>query len=259
MLALVITVFVASVIGSLHCAGMCGAFLAFATADTGGQAVGRARLSLAYHGGRLVTYSLLGVAAGTAGALVDLGGSLAGISRLAAALAGTVMIGFGVMALLHALGKSTMRLPAPRWMHKALAVGHCAAMRWTPTRRALAIGLLTTLLPCGWLYAFAAVAAGTASPIWGGLTMAVFWAGTLPVMVSLGMGLQKLTGTLGRRLPLATALLLIVVGMWSLLGRVGLDAKAFAAEQSADDPGLTQTQRVEAATEDVPPCCQVEP
>ena len=259
MLSLVVAVFVASVVGSLHCAGMCGAFLAFATADTEGKAVGRVRLSAAYHGGRLATYTLLGVAAGSAGALLDLGGSLAGISRLAAILAGAVMIGFGVLALLHALGRSSMRLPAPRFMQKLLSVGHRAAMRFTPTRRALAIGLLTTLLPCGWLYAFAAVAAGTASPWWGGLTMAVFWAGTLPVMVSLGLGLQRVTGAVGRRLPFATALLLILVGLWSLLGRAGLDARAFAAEPSNTETNASALQRVEAANQTVPPCCQVEP
>ncbi|MEM1354790.1 MAG: sulfite exporter TauE/SafE family protein [Planctomycetota bacterium] len=259
MLALVAAVFVASVVGSLHCAGMCGAFLAFATAETGGKPVGKARLSVAYHGGRLVTYTLLGMAAGAAGALLDLGGSLAGFSRVAALLAGSVMIGFGVVALMHALGRTTMRMPAPKWMQKMLSMGHRAAMGFTPTRRALTIGLLTTLLPCGWLYAFSAVAAGTASPLWGGLTMAVFWAGTLPVMVSLGLGLQKATGAVGRKLPLATAVLLIAVGLWSLLGRAGLDAQAFAAAPSAVDPAMTPSQRVDAATDSAPPCCRVEP
>lgn len=256
MLALVVAVFVASVLGSLHCAGMCGAFVAFATADS---AAGKAKLSVAYHGGRLLTYTLLGVAAGSAGALLDLGGSLAGISQAAAILAGTVMIGFGVLTLLHALGKSSMRLPAPKFMHTLLAAGHRAAMGFTPTRRALMIGLLTTLLPCGWLYAFAAVAAGTASPWWGALTMAVFWLGTLPVMVSLGLGLQQLTGAVGKRLPMATALLLIAVGLWSLLGRVALDANAFAAEQSAASSTTTGVDQLDAVTDDVPPCCQVEP
>lgn len=259
MLGLAVAVFVASVLGSLHCAGMCGAFVAFATADTDGSVPSRARLSVTYHGGRLLTYVLLGVAAGSAGALLDLGGSLAGISRAAAILAGAVMVGFGVLALLHATGRTSMRMPAPKFMHKLLAAGHRGAMRLTPTRRALAIGLLTTLLPCGWLYAFAAVAAGTASPILGGLTMAVFWAGTLPVMVSLGLGLQQVTGALGRRLPLATALLLIAVGLWTLIGRAGLDAGAFAAEQSAAAQSVTGVERINAAGAEVPPCCEVEP
>ena len=85
---------------------------------------------------------------------------------------------------------------------------------------ALLIGMLTTLLPCGWLYAFAITAAGTASPLWGALTMAVFWAGTLPVLVAVGAGAAKLTGALGARAPVLTTCALIGVGLWTVAGRL---------------------------------------
>ena len=66
MTALVVAVFLASALGSLHCVGMCGAFLAIAFTDV--PSAGRWRLSVAYHGGRLVTYTALGVAAPKKGA-----------------------------------------------------------------------------------------------------------------------------------------------------------------------------------------------
>ena len=50
-----------------------------------------------------------------------------------------------------------------------------------PVARALLLGLFSTLLPCGWLYAFAVLAAGTGGPWTGMLVMAAFWAGTVPV------------------------------------------------------------------------------
>lgn len=259
MIALVTAVFLASLLGSLHCAGMCGAFVAFAVSDSEGKPGRRVALNAAYHGGRLTTYVALGMAAGSVGALLDLSGALVGVSQVAMSLAGAMMVVFGVSAALAAMGKRSLRMPVPSFMQKGLAVGHRAAMQFSPVRRALMIGLLTTLLPCGWLYAFAAVAGGTASPWLGGLTMAVFWLGTLPVLVSLGVGVQRLSGVLGRKLPHATALALILVGMWTLVGRGGLDAASLAAEQPVVRDASSATAAVQAIGETTPSCCEAKP
>lgn len=256
MIPLITAVFVASLVGSLHCAGMCGAFLAFAVGDSDQTPGQRTRLSVAYHGGRLATYTLLGAVAGGVGALLELGGALAGVSRLAMMLAGAVMVGFGLSVALTAMGRRVPRMPIPGLIQKALHTGHSAAMRFSPVKRALAIGLLTTLLPCGWLYAFAAVAAGTASPILGAVTMAVFWVGTLPVLVSLGMGVQRLAGSLGKRLPYAMSLVLILVGLWTLIVRGGLDASALASQQTVYDDITTATAGVDNVKEQTPDCCE---
>lgn len=270
MTALIVAVFVASVLGSLHCAGMCGAFVAFAVGGLDASPGTRVRLHAAYNGGRLLTYMLLGAAAGSVGALLNLGGALAGLSRVATVLAGGLMIGFGVIALAHAMGKSSMRWPVPAFMQRAMIAGQKFAMTLSPTRRALVIGLLTTLLPCGWLYAFAITAAGTASPMWGAVTMAVFWLGTLPVLVSLGACVQKLTGAMGRQLPVVTAVVVIAVGLWTLAGRAGLDtqailqAQAHAAGSPDATPGETDpaasdadaVDRVNQLNDQTPACCQ---
>ena len=259
MIALVTAVFLASLLGSLHCAGMCGAFVAFAVSDSEGKPGQRAALNMAYHGGRLMTYVALGVAAGSVGALLDLSGALVGVSRVAMSLAGAMMILFGISAGMAAMGKRSLRMPVPKLMQKLLAVGHRAAMQLSPVRRALMIGLLTTLLPCGWLYAFAAVAGGTASPLLGGLTMAVFWLGTLPVLVSLGVGVQRLSGAMGRRLPHATAIALILVGLWTLVGRGGLDAASLAAQQPELNGTASATAAVQTIGETTPACCEAKP
>jgi sulfite exporter TauE/SafE len=81
------------------------------------------------------------------------------------------------------------------------------------------MGLVTTLIPCGWLYAFVAVAGGTAHPLTGAGVMALFWLGTLPVMASLGLLAQSALGPLRRRLPILTASLLVVFGMLTLAGK----------------------------------------
>jgi hypothetical protein len=259
MIALITAVFLASLLGSLHCAGMCGAFVAFAVSDSEGKPGQRVALNMAYHGGRLTTYVALGIAAGSVGALLDLGATLVGLSRVGMSLAGAVMILFGLSAAMAAMGKRSIRMPVPAFMQKLLSVGHRAAMQLSPVRRAMMIGLLTTLLPCGWLYAFAAVAGGTASPWLGGLTMAVFWLGTLPVLVSLGVGVQRISGAFGRKLPHATALTLILVGLWTLIGRGGIDAASLAAQQPAVSDQASAIATIETIGETTPSCCEAKP
>jgi sulfite exporter TauE/SafE len=258
MTALVVAVFLASVLGSLHCVGMCGAFLALAFSDA--ESGGRWRLPVAYHGGRLLTYTLLGIAAGTAGSLLDLGGTLVGINRVALPLAGATLLMFGIITLLRQRGiqLGRWRLP-PAWVKNIHRLQHFA-MRMPPARRALTIGLLTTLLPCGWLYAFAATAAGTANPWLGGLVMAVFWSGTLPALIACGAGIQALAGPLGRRLPTLTCITLIVLGGWTLVGRGQLDIPTLARAEAvtADQPHAV-TPACHASELPAPPCCDADP
>lgn len=222
MVPLIASIFLASLLGSFHCAGMCGAFLAIAVTDNR-SAAANARLQAAYHVGRLLSYTTLGAAAGSAGHLLNLTGSLAGLRPIAAMLAGGAMVIFGLATLLRAHGVHVARLPLPPVLARLSQSAARAAMDYPPLPRAFAIGLLTTLLPCGWLYAFAITAAGTGSAPLGALAMAVFWAGTLPILVALGAGLQRLTGPLARRLPAVTCITLVAVGLYTLIGRSSLD------------------------------------
>lgn len=249
-------VFVASLLGSMHCAGMCGAFLLFAVGGDGGATSTRenARLQAAYHFGRLTTYALLGAFAGGVGGALDLGGQLMGVQRVAALLAGTLMVVFGLLAIARARGVKLKHARLPKWYQNLISRGQRAALALPPVRRALLIGLLTTMLPCGWLWMFAVVAAGTASPAYGALVMAVFWAGTLPVLITLGTGIQALAGPLRRHLPTVTSLLVLGVGVWTLLGRVTMPQIGTADLPSVQQTGLS-ADAVHGAAEDVPPCC----
>ncbi len=249
MTALIVTVFLASVIGSLHCAGMCGAFLAFAVGSSG-NVRSQVLLQAMYHGGRLLTYTTLGVIAGTVGHLVDLSSTLAGIAPVAAILAGATMMAFGVVTLLRIWGVSIARLQPPAFLMSFVQRAHGHAMRRTPLARALMIGLATTLLPCGWLYAFAVTAAGTASPVRGGFVMAAFWLGTLPILISLGAGLRGLLGGLGKKVPTLTCIALVAVGVYTVTGRLWLDPIAMARSLETHD-----APAVPVSTEKLP-CCE---
>lgn len=218
MIALAGSVLAASLLGSPHCAGMCGGFVCFYAGQGGGR---RTLAHLAYHLGRLTSYLALGAVAGVVGERVERLGLVVGVSRGAAVVAGALMIVWGGAALAHALGARLPLPGAPRAAHAPLA----AALRRLHDRpapvRALAIGLLTTLLPCGWLYGFAATASGTGSVPAAMVVMGAFWAGTLPVMAGLGVAAQHAFGPLRRRLPAITAGLLVVLGLLTLAGKFG--------------------------------------
>ncbi len=218
MIALLGTVLAGSLLGSPHCAGMCGGFVCFVAGQEDGR--GRWLAHAAYNGGRLASYLLLGTLAGALGAGVDRIGAAAGLSRVAAVVAGAVMVLWGGATILAALGA---RLPSPAggaFARARLAAAVRAVHRQPPAVRALVVGLLTTLLPCGFLYAFVAIAGGSGSPAGGALVMAAFWAGTVPVMAGLGLAAQRALGPLRRRLPVVTAAALVVIGLLLVAGRL---------------------------------------
>jgi hypothetical protein len=143
----------------------------------------------------------------------------------------------------------------PAGLQRILVAGQRLAIGLKPLPRALTIGLLTALLPCGWLYAFALIAAGTGSAGWGAAIMVAFWAGTVPVLASVGAAVQALTGTLGRRLPLITALLLVALGLGTIAERFVLSGEPLVTPLSASG-GTDLDQQIQAASQTPPPCCQ---
>jgi sulfite exporter TauE/SafE len=252
---LIIAAIVASFIGSLHCVGMCGPLVAFAVGDPNGES----RRSpvwrhAAYHGGRLLTYMIVGAACGALGAAIDRGGARFGMHRAAALTAGGMMIAVGFAAVLRAAGARLPALPLPRLIQRGILFGQRAAFALKPLPRAMCVGLLTAFLPCGWLYLFASYAAGTGSSIWGAAFMAAFWLGSVPALLAAGVGAQALAKYLGRRLPLVTALIIVALGVVTLVLRMHSPVRAFEPVQIQQ--GAESVRQVEVLGKTVPPCCQ---
>ena len=220
--SVVLAVLAASLVGSPHCAGMCGGFVCF-YAGSGGGARGAWRAHAAYHVARLGGYLALGAAAGALGATVDTAGRSAGLARAAAVASGTLMVAWGLsrIAILQGIRVALPPVSGFGTRLQVLMASRLRAMRdHSATARAATLGALTTILPCGWLYAFVVTAGGTGGTLAGMLVMLAFWAGTLPVLVSLAMGVQRAAGPLARRLPLASAVLLVAIGLLSIAGKL---------------------------------------
>ena len=171
------TAFILGLVGSLHCAGMCGP-LALALPGASGSTARFALGRVAYNLGRIVTYCGLGTVFGLFGKTL----LLAGVQRWVSISLGVVLI----------IGLFTSRKLA-LWKPVTMLVNQLKArMSGLLRQRSLmsvgALGLLNGLLPCGLVYVAAAGATATGNMLNGALYMAAFGAGTLPMMLAIGLG-----------------------------------------------------------------------
>jgi sulfite exporter TauE/SafE len=218
--SLTLGVLLASLVGSVHCAGMCGGFVCLYTGTGAPRGLRGLAPHAAYNLGRLASYLSLGAAAGLLGGQADRLGRLAGVSRAAAVVAGVLLVLWASGAIAASAGVRVPGTLAPAWTRRWLGAGLAAMRDRPPVARATATGLLTTLLPCGWLYAFVVTAAGAGSPAAGALVMAAFWAGTVPMMLGVGIGAKWGLGALRRRLPALSAAVVLVLGLLTIAGKL---------------------------------------
>lgn len=181
-----------------------------------------------YHLGRLSTYLILGAIAGTIGRSLDSVSALAGIQRAASLIVGALLIIVGLAQLFGWRSKPghsglTAYLAAP--FQKVLARGKELGSTFP-----YLLGVVSTLLPCGWLYFYLAVAAASGSATSAALIMTMFWAGTVPILLGIGLGLHRALPLGQRNFPRIAAVLLIAAGFFSFSGHLDSSAASGGCE-----------------------------
>lgn len=235
--------FVAGLLSSGHCFGMCGGIVgafsvgrpASATPGGVGGAGGAGRLSglLAYNAGRILTYAALGALAGALGATV--GGLLPPeLARRGARLfAALFLVGLGLFLAgrpqflqpIERLGAHLWRRiePLSRGLLRARGRGH-----------AVALGLVWGFLPCGMVYSMLAMASLAGGPGDGALVMLAFGAGTLPALFAAGLAASRLRdlarSTVLRR---SAAAAYIALGAWLAFTAIAGPSHAHGAAHGA--------------------------
>ena len=204
----------AGLAGSGHCLGMCGGILAaLAVASPQASAGQRFRLNLAYHIGRIITYTLLGLLAGAvaqAALFTALKPHLYWLFVIANAM--VVIIGLSTACGLRYLSLAVM--DGAGWGFMSGVLGR--ASRRATAGAFLAAGLVMGLLPCGLIYGVLISAATVGSWQQGGGMMLAFGLGTLPALLAYG----QVATALG---AIATTVFLRVMGLAvALLGVAGI-------------------------------------
>jgi hypothetical protein len=207
---------VVGLLGSSHCLGMCGGIVAALNMGVADGPTGKPKsllvYQLSYNGGRISSYLLVGLLAGSLGA----GLTQLGISPLAGKLvAAAFMVALGLylanwwrgLALLEKLG-------AKLWRH-IQPLGN----RLFPIRnplQAYLLGLLWGWLPCGLVYAIVAWSLTTGNAYDGAMLMLGFGLGTLPAMLIAGKVFSFFKGWVQSPLVRTSAgVILIAFGLYS--------------------------------------------
>lgn len=209
MSAVVVAAFTAGITGSLHCVAMCGPLVGLASSGRMGPS---ARLALTHGVGRLLTYAAIGAGAGALGGALDLAGRLASVQRIAALTAGVGIVLWGLYLMRGP--RASASAGATTFDRALVSLG-----RRRPTARAFALGALTGLVPCGWMWAMVAVAAGTGAAGLGAATMAAFWLGTTPAMLGTATVIGPAVARLRARLPIITGATVMALGLITLYTR----------------------------------------
>ncbi len=212
-LEVVVAAFIAGLMGSAHCVGMCGGlsglFAAHTAARSTRHSMGRA---LTYNAGRLLSYTLLGAAvAGLGGGLVAEAPALAMPMRIAAGVLVILMglqIAFGIQLL-----SAVERLGGRLWTFIAPLANRLLPL--DTAGKSLGLGLLWGLLPCGLVYSMLAVALAGGDPLNGALAMFAFGIGTTPAMLRTGLSAYRLSNFMRNR-RVAAGGLLVAIGMLTL-------------------------------------------
>jgi sulfite exporter TauE/SafE len=207
--------FIAGLVTSVHCAGMCGP-LACAVLPVRREQGDALSAATTYHLSRLLAYSALGAMAG-------------GLGTMPLALFSTTALRWlpwlGVLFFVGlALGwdRHWPRLP---FLGRAYMRISGRLRGYPPAATSAALGLATPLLPCGPLYFLLAIALLSGSVARGAEFMLAFGLGTVPLLwvaqTQFGRLQRRLSPAWNNRIRVGLALTAAVVAAWRLRGTLG--------------------------------------
>lgn len=208
--------FAVGLLGSPHCLGMCGGFVAAYSLRTREWAV---IPHLAFIAGRMITLVLLGLLAGAAGWGLGRSTQTLGVQAAYAWIFGGLMVLLG----LAQLGLAPVDRLAPRLsqgLERRTAAVLRAGAEGQSATPILLLGMMIGLLPChlsyGALAMSAAAAAALGNPLIGAAGMAFFVLGTAPLLVFFGLGARSLGAAARGHIVRVAAAALIIAGGWTI-------------------------------------------
>lgn len=185
-------IFLTGLLGGVHCIGMCGGIML------------TQHNALAYNGGRMIGYTIMGGIFGAVGsALVFSAGLKSAVFIVAGGL--VILIGLQMWGV-PLLRRLRPGLPSP------------CGRRGKP----FVVGLLTGVMPCGMLTSMWFVAASAASALKGAEIMLVFGLGTCGCMLLFGLLGDVLTRKYNKYILKASTMLIITMGLMLLVKGVKL-------------------------------------
>jgi sulfite exporter TauE/SafE len=198
--------FVAGILGSGHCLGMCGALVSGYFMKAGPN---RSYLPyFAYQLARISIYTMVGFAAAALGVVLVSSGLFGKMQSILQMFIGSVVIflALGILGWIPFQGSIKL---IPMGM---LRRGYATANTRGPIIGASIAGVLNGLMPCPLTFAMAVQATSAPSIGEGGLLMLTFGAGTLPMMLFISIAFGKISARFRGLMMKSAALIMIVMG-----------------------------------------------
>lgn len=198
--------FMAGVLGSGHCLGMCGALVSGYFMNEG-----KAKSYtpyFCYQLARIFVYTLVGFAAAALGVVLVSSGVFGKVQSVLQITIGAVVIilAFGILGWIPFQGSFRL-LPM-----KLLRKGYASSRTKGPIVGASIAGLMNGLMPCPLTFAMAVKATSAPTILEGGALMFTFGAGTLPTMLFISFAFGRMSADVrGLMLKLA-AFIMIAMG-----------------------------------------------
>ncbi len=209
--AVLSTAFLAGLLGSGHCFGMCGGI----AAGLGAMAKGRAIVpALQFNIARLFSYAVLGLVAATVLSGVS---GLMPIARWLRLLTALMILLIGLKFLFNFRGVEFIERGGAGLWKKIMPFAMQAGNRQDGLGRVL-LGVCWGFIPCGLVYTVLMTAASTANALGGASTMLAFGLGTMPAMLGLTAAAPALSSFLeDRMVRRVIGFALVVLAIWTVV------------------------------------------
>lgn len=207
--------FFVGILGGLHCIGMCGPIvLAIPVAEKSDILK-----KIFYNGGRIITYSVMGLGAGYIGSRFF----AAGFQQYASII-------FGAALIIYVLIPSPLKAKAGQsktasFFYNPLKKGIGKLFKNRNISSYLLIGILNGFLPCGFVYMALTSSIMTGTPLKGAAGMALFGLGTTPVLFFFSIVSRYINISLRNRIKKFIPALLIILGIIFILRGMNLGIK----------------------------------
>ncbi len=203
-------IFVAGVLGSMHCLGMCGGFPIAISSVQKKCRVGKVSSHLLYNFGRTFTYTFFGMLVGYLGLRVEKLGAVISGQVILSTLAGILMIYLGLQIAGLIREKN---VPGFTPIYNLLKKIMATFLKHGQSSGSFYLGIFNGFLPCPLVYGFLLAATAAGSPLKGALIMLSFGLGTIPAMFLLGGLGELITPRFKARLSRVPGYFVVIFGL----------------------------------------------
>lgn len=223
-MAILLSALVLGLMGSFHCAGMCGP-IAIALPLHGNTVPQKIFGGTLYNVGRTITYGIMGAIFG----LLGQGIQMIGVQQKISVIMGVVMI---ISVLFPALFKNQYRMDKSMFSFVGKLKKRIGEMFSIRSFSSLFfIGMLNGLLPCGLVYMAIAGAIGTGNAAEGTIYMILFGLGTIPMMLSISLAGNFMSRAIIRKINKLIPVMVVVVGLLFILRGLSLGIPYLSPEK----------------------------